>query len=338
MIISKSILVLCISILVTSCLVIILRPMAKKIGLVDKPSKRKTHSGNVPLIGGVCIFVGFFLSIFFEIKDDNVLIAILVGSFFILILGFIDDCFPLPPLIKIVIQFVIVSLMVWYTGLKFDTFGHSFGLSKQISLGFFSYPFTILGIIFVANAFNLMDGADGVAGSLTIIAILGINLTELIFSDFRIDIITIALAGSLISFIWFNLQKSSKKIFLGDSGSLFLGYIIACLLLYQTKSNNSISPTIAFWIISIPIFDVMAVIVYRLKIMQPLFIADRSHLHHYLLRFGFKRYSVLFFIITLGILFLFLGIIIEYNTQFLSFPSFLLLLIFYIWIRVFSKL
>ena len=338
MIISKFIFVFLISFLVTMASIVLLRPFAKKIGIVDKPSKRKIHQGNIPMIGGICIFIGVLTSAILYLRDDNILMALLVSGFFILLLGFIDDCYPLPVILRIIIQFVIVSLMISYTELKFETFGHSFGLPNQIPLGFLSYPFTVVGIVFVTNSFNLMDGADGVTGGLILLAIIGINIIEILFGNLNLNIISLALAGGLIPFIWFNLVKSSKiKIFLGDSGSLFLGYIIACLLLYKTKTSNIISPTMVLWILAVPVFDVISVIIYRLSRSHSLFTPDRSHLHYFLQNLGLSNGKVLLYITGIGVLILFLGILIEHTTRFFSFPIFLLLLFLYVWFKVFSR-
>lgn len=338
LIITNTIFVFLVSFSVTFFSILLLSPIAKKIGIVDKPSKRKKHQGHIPLVGGVCIFLGVLICSILYLNNNHILISLMVSSLFILLLGFIDDCYPLPVMLRFSIQFVIVSIMVWYTGLRFETIGHSFGLPEQISLGFLSYPFTIIGIVFVTNAFNLMDGADGVTGSLTILAIVGINIVDLLFVGNSFNIILIALFGSLIPFIWFNLLTLPKyKIFLGDNGSLFLGYMIACLLLYQIKVNISLSPTLAFWIIAIPIFDVIAVIIFRLRRSGSLFTPDRSHLHYFLRNMGFSKYLVLIFIIGLGTLLMFFGISIEILNRSLSFPIFLLLLFMYIWFRVFSS-
>ena len=113
--------------------------------------------------------------------------------------------------------------------------------------------------------------------------------------------------------------------------------MIACLLLYQTKTNNSVSPTIALWIVAIPLFDVITVIIYRLSRSHSLFTPDRSHVHYFLQRLGLSRSKVLLYIIGLGGSLLLFGILIEYTTRFLSFPIFLLLLFVYVWLRVFSK-
>ncbi|MDB9872199.1 undecaprenyl/decaprenyl-phosphate alpha-N-acetylglucosaminyl 1-phosphate transferase [Alphaproteobacteria bacterium] len=334
----KIIFILIISSLVTLATILLLRPLAIKLGIVDMPTKRKLHQGNIPIIGGICIFIGMLVSIILELRNENVLIVVIVSSFCILILGFIDDCRPLSVIIKVLFQLTIVSLMVWFTQLNFDTFGHSFGLTKQISLGFLSYPVTIVGIVFVTNAFNLMDGSDGLAGSLAFLAIIGINIVEFIFLGSSFNIISLAIAGSLIPFLWFNLTKLYKhKIFLGDCGSLFLGYIIACLLLNQTQTNNNISPTMSLWIVAVPIFDVIAVMIYRIKNSNSLFTPDRSHLHYFLERLGLSNIAVLLSIIGLAVLILLVGLTVEYKARHLSFFTFLFLLVIYVWLRIFSK-
>jgi UDP-GlcNAc:undecaprenyl-phosphate GlcNAc-1-phosphate transferase len=228
--------------------------------------------------------------------------------------------------------------MVWATELRFDSFGHSFGLDKQIHLGIFSYPITVMGVIFVTNAFNLMDGADGVAGSLVLLSIVGINIVEIFSGHYNFNILSIAILGSLIPYLYFNIIKSKeKKVFLGDSGSLFLGYSVACLLLYESQIQNSFSPPFALWVIAIPIFDVISVMVYRLKNSQPLFVPDRSHLHYVFQRLGLSNSLVLISIIGSGVFCLMLGFAIEHISRPLSFPIFLILLIFYVWLRSFSK-
>ena len=228
--------------------------------------------------------------------------------------------------------------MVYFTELRFETLGHSFGFTNQISLGYLSYPITILGLVFIANAFNLMDGSDGVVAGLTYIAITFISIIVISKNGLFPNPIYIALAGSLIPFIYFNMIKCNKdKIFLGDSGSLFLGYIIACLLLYETQTNKFFSPTLSLWIVTIPIFDAIAVMVNRFRNSNHLFSPDRCHLHHFLEKLGFTKLGVLFCVLSLSLLFIIFGLIIEYNIQALSFYVFLVLLFLYVWIRAFSK-
>ena len=207
----KFIFIFFVSILVTFFSILLFKPLAIKLSIVDRPSERKIHSGEIPVIGGISIFIGVYISMLGEYSDDNILIAFMVSGFLILVLGFIDDCSPLPVIIRILLQIVIVSSMVWFTGLKFENFGNSFDLINQISLGYLGYPITILGIVFVTNAYNLMDGSDGVACSLCFLALIGINMNNILYGNFYFNPISIALAGCLIPFLWFNLIKTNKK-------------------------------------------------------------------------------------------------------------------------------
>ena len=217
--------------LITLISIIILLPIARKLELVDTPSKRKSHLGNVPLIGGLSILVGVFVSTSGSLTYDNIFLTYMVSAFFILILGLIDDFYPLSPKIRIIVQTVIILVTLELTGLKFDTLGHSFGLKTQINLGFFAYPVTVLGMLLVTNAFNLMDGADGVTGILAVLALSVIFLIEILSLNINPNPFNLALIGSLTPFLSFNLVKSKNKIFLGDSGSLFLGFSVAFFLL-----------------------------------------------------------------------------------------------------------
>ena len=340
MIDQKIFFVFLISCLITFTAILLLRPLANKLKIVDIPSKRKNHQGNIPLIGGISIFIGVFVPIIDVFIGKDIFIVFIVTAFLILLLGFIDDCNPLSPNVKIIIQILIIFPMILFTDLKFETFGHSFGLENQIDLGILSYPVTTLGIIFVINAFNLMDGSDGIIGCLVFLALIGINIFELISLNYNFNILSVALAGSLLPYLWFNLTKSTnRKIFLGDSGSLFLGYCVAFLLLYETQVEKNISPPFALWIISIPIFDVICVMVFRLKNSQQLFVPDRNHLHHFLQKLGFTSIKVLILILGFSGSLLLLALIIEIHLRTLSFPIFLSFLFVYIWLRIlFSNL
>lgn len=317
--------------------IVILLPVARKFKLVDIPSERKSHLGRVPLIGGLSILIGVYVSVLGSLIDSNIFVIYMTSAFFILVLGLIDDFHPLSPKIRLIIQTVIILTTLELTDLKFDTLGHSFGLDTQIKLGFFAYPITVLGMLLVSNAFNLMDGADGVTGILVMVALFGMNLIEILSLNYNFNPLNLAIIGSLIPFLSFNLIKSKNKIFLGDSGSLFLGYTIAFLLLYETQVNKNISPPFALWIVAIPIFDVCAVLIYRFKNSSSLFSPDRSHLHHFMQRLGFNNVRVLLSIFGLSSFCLLIGFFINSQLRPLSFPIYLFFLFLYIWIRSFSK-
>ena len=316
--------------------IIFLRPLARKLNIVDIPSKRKTHKGSIPLIGGIAIIIGVYVSTLSQFLNNEVFIIFMISAFLILALGFVDDCYPLSANVKFFIQILIIFFMIYLTDLKLLTFGHSFGLQNQIHLGFLSYPITILGMLFVTNAFNLMDGSDGVTGGLAFIVLIGIIFCETLSGDFSFNLLSIALLGSLIPYLWFNLKESIKsKIFLGDSGSLFIGYSIAFLLLYESQYSKNISPTFALWLISIPVFDVIYVIFFRIRSLKSIFSPVKSHLHYFLQKLSLSNLKVFSIIITIGVFFIILGLFIESNIQSVSFITFLFVLSIYLWFRVF---
>ena len=166
--------------------------------------------------------MGVYVSTLGILFDNNIFLIYMASAFFILDLGLIDDFYPLSAKNRPIIQTVIILINLELTGLKFDTLGHSFGLKTQLNLGFFSYLLTVLGMLLVTNAFNLMDGADGVTGVLAILALSVIFLIEILSLNINSNPLTLALIGSLILFLSFNLIQSKNKIFLGDSGSLLL--------------------------------------------------------------------------------------------------------------------
>jgi len=329
--------ILLLSSFITLTSIIILLPLARKLNLVDIPTERKSHLGKVPLIGGLSILIGVYVSVLGSLLDDNTFVTYMVSAFFILIVGLIDDRYPLSPKLRIILQIIIILITIELTELRFDTLDHSFGLNTQINLGYFSYPVTVFGMLLVTNAFNLMDGADGVTAMLAIFVLLGINLIEILTLNYNFSPLNLALIGSLIPFLKFNLINSKNKIFLGDSGSLFLGYTIAFLLLHETQINKNISPPLALWMLAIPIFDVCAVMIYRFKNSSSLLKPDRSHLHHFLQRLGFNDIKVLLSIFGLSSIYLLLGIFLENEFRSLSFPIFLFFLFLYIWFKSLSK-
>ena len=178
------------------------------------------------------VLIGVYVSVLGSLIDENIF-NLHDKCLFHFNSGLIDDCSPLSPKIRIIMQTVIILITIELTGLKFDTLGHSFGLNTQINLGFFSYPITVLGILLITNAFNLMDGADGITGILVILALLGINFTTILSLN-NFSTLSLAIIGSLIPFLYFNLIKSENKIFLGDS--VFISRLYYCFYYYTKYS------------------------------------------------------------------------------------------------------
>jgi len=317
---------------------ILLRPLAIKYKLIDFPTERKNHIGNVPLIGGICIFLGLLIPYLIFNEFNKFSIALLITSLLILIHGVFDDFKNLQAQTKIVFQILVSAIMIYVTDVKLESLGDLFGVSYPLQLGIFSFPITIIAVIALTNAINMIDGIDGLASSIVLIAIIGmvfLNLTPVMSS---LNILLLTVASAILPFIIFNIGPSKKiKIFLGDGGSLFLGYIISWSLIYSAENVNNFTPSFALWCVAIPLFDLFTVIIIRIVKKQSVVIARKDHIHHFLEKFGFSKKLILLLIVSSNFMFLLVGSFIENKFPALSFSVFLILFLFYLFIRIYNN-
>ena len=258
--------------------------LAKKIDLLDKPNYRKLHLGRVPLIGGIMIYSAFVLSIaiFFSFNKFNQdYLCVFLGGTFLLVTGIIDDKFNINPIIKLVVQ-GIIAIKLCTCGFRVEYF---FGL---LGIGYIptsiQYVLTLIVFLGVINAFNLIDGVDGLAGGISLICSVVFSIIALICGDVFVLLINLSLAGSILGFLRFNLSPN-KKIFLGDSGSLLLGYLMvtsAILLLRQTDlfAHKNLFFSAIFSVLFIPVIDSIRVYINRIRKGKNPMKPDRTHLHH----------------------------------------------------------
>ena len=318
---------------------IVLRPLAVRINLVDFPNERKNHYGDVPLIGGISIFLGLLLPYCFIIEFNKFSIVLLITSALVLIQGIWDDLFNLKAKTKMAFQVFLTATMIYLTDLKLNTFGHLFAFPYPLELGVLSVPITIISVVGLTNAINMIDGLDGLAASfvlLAIIGLLGFNLNTDIFS---LTYILLAIAVALVPFMIFNITSYTKmKVFLGDGGSLFLGYIISWALIYYAENVNNFNPSYALWCVLIPLFDLFTVIIIRIFQRRPLMVANKDHIHHFLENLGFSKKLVLVSLVFLGFICLLIGNMIEDKFPNLSFPVFIALFLLYLFIRIYYVL
>ena len=317
---------------------IIIRPLAIKFNLLDYPTIRKNHTGNIPLVGGVCICLGILISCLFFVEFDKFSSVLLITALSILIHGVWDDFANLNAKTKIAFQVLLSAIMIYVTDVKLESFVYLFGVSYPFELGILSFPITIIGVIALTNAINMIDGLDGLAASMVIIAIIGLicfNLTDE-FSPFTS--ILLATASALLPFIVFNIAPYPKiKVFLGDGGSLFLGYIISWSLIYSAEKINNFTPSFALWCVAIPLFDFCAVIILRILNKNSLMIGRKDHIHHFLEGFGFSKKLILLLIVSSGLILLLIGSLLENYFPIFSFPVFLILFSFYLSIRIYNN-
>jgi len=284
-------LVLCFSIAfgVTLVSTPFVKMIAQKIGAIDIPDARRVHSHPIPRMGGLAIFYGFLVGILCFARIDTQLRGILIGSLIIVALGIVDDVKQLGAGIKFVTQIAVACIVVYHgviiEALSVPTFIVSTG---YLELGYFSIPLTILWIVGVTNAVNLIDGLDGLAVGVSSIATFSLFFIAILAGEMQVALLTAALAGGCLGFLPYNFNPA--KIFMGDTGSTFLGYMLSVICIQGLfKGYVVISFIIPFLILGLPIFDTAFAIVRRIWNKKPIMAPDRGHLHHKLMDMGFSQ-------------------------------------------------
>ena len=265
-----------------------LRPLAFAVGLVDAPGGRKFHEGFIPIIGGLAMFVGVFAGLTLLPLPAQLMPSIFIASAILLIVGTMDDRFHLPASIRMTSQVVAVLLMVYGAGLQLSDIGDPFG-TGIISMGPFTLIFTMLVTLTMINAYNLVDGADGLAGTLTLIALLSVVLVSGVHHPSAAA--ALAVSGAIVGFLLFNFPtpwNRRVRSFMGDAGSTLLGFTVVWITLGVSQGEaRVISPVHCLWFAAIPIFDCLTCFVRRAMKGKSPFSPGRDHFHHMLFRGGF---------------------------------------------------
>lgn len=281
----------------------LLRPLAIRVGFVDRPDERKTHLNNIPLIGGIAIFFGFcfaLLNLRFSLLPFRSLLA---GSALIVLMGVVDDFRDLRARLKLFGQIMVALILIVWGQLNISHLGNIF-FSGDINIGYWGMLFTLLVVVSNLNALNMLDGQDGLAGSIA----LGQAFWLMVFAyelqsmpELHLLMILIAL---LLVFLSFNMSfpwRSQASIFMGDSGSTFLAFVLAWMAIFISQNNiGIIKPVSVLWVMALPIFDLLNVILHRIRQKKSIFTAGRDHLHHVLHFAGMKQSlsTLLLFIIS----------------------------------------
>ena len=264
--------------------------LAHKIGAIDVPDgKRRVHKSPIPRLGGLAIFFGFIVAILLFVDIDVQTRGILIGTLLIVITGIIDDVKQLRASIKLVVQIIAATIVVCHgvqiVAISVPTFIVSSGI---LPLKWFSIPITVLWIVGVTNAVNLIDGLDGLAVGISSIATFSLFFIAILAGEPTVALISAALAGGCLGFLPYNFNPA--KIFMGDTGSTFLGFILSVICIQGLfKGYAIISFLIPFLILGLPIFDTGMAIARRIHDKRPIMGADRGHLHHKLIDMGFSQ-------------------------------------------------
>jgi UDP-GlcNAc:undecaprenyl-phosphate GlcNAc-1-phosphate transferase len=277
----------------------LLRRICLRFGLLDLPGKRKVHTQAMPRLGGIAVIIAFILSLLFTLIIDSTfreafssrLIGLLIAVLLLILLGLWDDIRGIKPLIKLFAQ-VTIALILFYSGLRIEVFTNPFG-GGQIQLSFLISLFlTIFWIVGMINAINLIDGLDGLASGIVFISGLCLLFVGLYLKTPVTVILLSILCGSTLGFLFYNFPPA--KIFLGDTGSMFLGLILAItgLVGLQYKVVTAVALLIPICALAIPIYDTILAIWRRLSKRGSVFIADKRHLHHRFLQLGLSQRQV----------------------------------------------
>ena len=314
------------------------KPVAIEIGLVDKPCERKQHTGHIPLIGGISIFLAVLAASLVWLPNTLELRMYLIASAMMVFIGALDDKFDLKVRIRIVGQIIIASLMIYGVGGYISNLGNLFGLG-DVTLGPVGIVFTYLGIIVVINAYNMIDGIDGLIGSLSINTFTSIAILFIMSGQTNYLSYPLILATATLPYLMYNLgffkrflNRDSQKIFMGDAGSMFVGLSVIWLLTMGTQGEQaSFRPVTALWICAIPLMDMLAIVVRRYKNGKSPFKPDRDHLHHILQRAGLSPKSALVAISSVAAVMSSIGLAGEYFNvaESLMLISFIIMFIIY---------
>ncbi|WIW71930.1 MULTISPECIES: MraY family glycosyltransferase [Anaerosinus] len=274
--------------------------LANKTGAMDAPDERKVHSKPIPRIGGLAIYFAFMVAALFTVDLTKEVVGLLTGATVILIVGIIDDFKSLPAKVKLMGQIIAAIVLVLFD-VRIDCitnpFGDMFFLSEYLAI-----PITIFWIVGLTNTVNLIDGLDGLAAGVSTIAAITILLVALQQGFLLVAVLTAALAGAAMGFLQYNFNPA--KIFMGDTGSMFLGYMLAGIsVLGAVKSAATIALIVPILALGLPILDTTFAIVRRYLNGTPIFKPDRGHLHHRLLDMGFtqKQAVLLMYVISGGL-------------------------------------
>lgn len=299
---------------------LLMTPLVKRfafwVGAVDAPNHRKVHNRIMPRLGGLAIFIAFIGGYFVispaidSLKND-VVFGLLVGGAIVVLIGALDDRFDLSPKIKLLGQILAAGVVV-YSGVTIELVNVPFG-DGAISLSWLSVPLTIFWIVGVTNAINLIDGLDGLSAGVSGIATTTILVLALMMGNTTVVLLCVALLGSIAGFLFYNFHPA--KIFMGDSGALFLGFCLATLSVVGFKQATVVSLLVPIMILGVPLSDTFFAILRRWVNNLPISVADKSHLHHCLLQLGFSHRTTVLIIYGIALLFGSSAVLLSYMSE-----------------------
>ncbi|MEG1072269.1 MAG: MraY family glycosyltransferase [Oscillospiraceae bacterium] len=268
----------------------VVKAFAQKVGAVDVPKDgRRMHDHPIARMGGLAIVLGFMLSVILFVDITKPMQGMLLGGVIIVVLGIFDDIYSLPAMFKFVVQ-IVAALVAVLSGNVISVLSNPnvFSANPYWDLGALAIPITVIWIVALTNAVNLIDGLDGLAVGVSTISSMTLLVIAMAFSEGEVALLMAALAGACIGFMPYNMNPA--KIFMGDTGSTFLGFILATVSIQGLfKFPMIISFAVPFLMLGLPIFDTAFAFIRRIAHGQNPMHADRSHVHHRLIDMGFSQ-------------------------------------------------
>ena len=314
--------------------------VARQIGLLDHPDERKHHETATPLIGGISIALAVTVGILLQSSGISTHRIFLLSVAVICVVGVVDDLTDLSYRLKMFCQILVALLIVIVGGETVTHIGYIFFSDTGYGLGPFSQVFTIIAVVGLMNAYNMIDGHDGLAAGCAVITLLSVGLALTVLQDAPVPVLLILFLISSLIFFFFNLESvvgSRRQAFLGDAGSLMLGLAVAYFLIkYSGLQASKIKVAAAPWLVGLPLLDMMAVLTRRLLNRRSPFRADRIHFHHVMMDYGLSKGRVLLLALVLQSLLSgigLLGVIKNWPDGFLFWGLFVVLFSYLIVIR-----
>lgn len=324
--------------LVSMLTIKILLPLAPRVGLVDLPNERKKHDGAIPLIGGLSIFTGVLIASSLFVEKSQLLNLYLISSALLVFIGTMDDIYDLNVAPRIIFQGIVATIMVFGGGIYIHEFGSLF-LIGNIDIEGYGMVFTMLACIAAINAFNMIDGIDGLAGTMSIISISSIVILMLLANNNADVLLPLILVVAIIPYLFYNVSTRNpraKKIFMGDAGSMFMGLTVMWLLVLGSQTQgtheSSFRPVTALWVIAVPLMDMLAIMIRRIRKGVSPFQADNGHLHHICMRAGLSSRQALWAISSIAVCVALMGI----AGEILQIPEWVMLMFFILLFVVYS--
>lgn len=294
--------------LVSATAILMLRPLAERGGLLDRPGGRKRHNGDVPLVGGIAVTLAVWVGAFMFMREQGHYVAFLGGVTILAAVGVVDDLRGMTPLTKLGFQIFAAILMTSWGGVFLISLGDLMG-KREIELANWGIPLTLFAVVAVINAMNMMDGLDGLAGGLAFIVFAWFAYFSGEVGSNSAQRLSVVFCGALLGFLFFNMPnplRGKKRVFLGDAGSLMLGFSIVWFAVELSQpaynAGRHVPPVVMLWVVGFVLIDLLAVIARRVVSGRNPLSADRTHLHHILGRMDLSPRLVVWVILGSNVL------------------------------------